>query len=92
MTELGSHDTVLAYFISGLAFFALGLSVALQMGRAHDYPYRRPLVLIAAAAFLRALKKWLDLGALDSQFSRPLRARLNGAAASPLVGLARCAR
>lgn len=67
MATVELQSGVLAYFLSGLAFFALGLSVALQMGRAHDYPYRRPLALIAAAAFLRAIKKWMDLGVLDSQ-------------------------
>lgn len=67
MTGQIPQGTILAYFVSGLAFFALGLCVALEMGRAHEYPYRRPLVLVAAAAFLRALKKWLDMAALDRQ-------------------------
>lgn len=67
MGELTYPNILLAYFLSGLAFFALGLSVAMQMGRAHEYPYRHPLRLIAAAAFLRAFKKWLDLVAVDRQ-------------------------
>jgi len=65
MAESGLPSMSLAYFVSGLAFFALGLAVVLQMGRAQDYPYGRPLALLAAAAFLRALKKWLDVAALD---------------------------
>lgn len=65
MLELSPESLIVPYFVSGLAFFALGLAVALQMGRAHDYPFRRLLALLAAAGFVRAVKKWLDLVDLE---------------------------
>ncbi len=78
MLELTAESLIVPYFASGLAFFALGLAVALQMGRAHEYPFRRPLALLAAAGFARALKKWLDLASLGQALRENSTASIGG--------------
>jgi signal transduction histidine kinase len=56
---------ILICFASGLAFFALGLIVALERAHAHSYPFRKALPLLAGYGFARAAKKWLDMAEIE---------------------------
>lgn len=49
------------YFVYGLAFFCLGLAVALEARRASDLPLRRQLPWLAAFGLVHALVEWADM-------------------------------
>ncbi len=48
------------FFIYGLAFFSLGLSIVSRVKQGSDYALARHFGLLAAFAFLHALLEWLD--------------------------------
>jgi PAS domain S-box-containing protein len=49
------------FFTYGLAFFCLGLAVALEARRVSDLPLRRQLPWLAAFGFVHALVEWSDM-------------------------------
>lgn len=49
------------FFIYGLAFFCLGLAVALEARRASNLPLRRQLPWLAAFGIVHALVEWADM-------------------------------
>jgi PAS domain S-box-containing protein len=49
------------YFVYGLAFFCLGLTVAMEARRASDLPLSRQLPWLAAFGLVHALVEWADM-------------------------------
>ena len=49
------------FFIYGLAFFAMGLAIALESRRATDLLLNRPLHFLAAFGLLHACVEWIDM-------------------------------
>lgn len=54
------------FFVYGLAFFCLGLAVALEARRASDLPLGRQLPWLAAFGLVHALVEWSDMLLLTS--------------------------
>ncbi|MDR7483961.1 MAG: GAF domain-containing sensor histidine kinase [Armatimonadota bacterium] len=52
---------VLVFFIYGLAFFAMGLAIALEARRASALVLSRPLRWLAAFGLLHAAVEWIDM-------------------------------
>jgi signal transduction histidine kinase len=61
---LGVPYIVPVYFIYGLAFFSMGLLVAMEGGRASDVRLRRALSPLAGFGFIHAAHEWLEMYAL----------------------------
>jgi signal transduction histidine kinase len=61
---LGVPYIVPVYFIYGLAFFSMGLLVAVEGGRASDVRLRRALSPLAGFGFVHAAHEWLEMFAL----------------------------
>ncbi|HEY3474652.1 MAG TPA: hypothetical protein VGK56_08590, partial [Anaerolineales bacterium] len=61
---LGVPYIVPVYFIYGLAFFSMGLLVAVEGGRASDVRLRRALPPLAGFGFVHAVHEWLEMYAL----------------------------
>jgi signal transduction histidine kinase len=63
------------FFIYGLAFFAMGMAIYLEMGRASDPRLRRALRLLAFFGLVHGAHEWLEmfqgLEILPLQLSRP---------------------
>jgi PAS domain S-box-containing protein len=57
---------IAVYFVYGLAFFCLGLAVALEARRASDLPLSRQLPWLAAFGLVHALVEWSDMLLLTS--------------------------
>jgi PAS domain S-box-containing protein len=57
---------ITVYFIYGLAFFCLGLAVALEARRASDLRFGRQLPWLAAFGLVHALVEWSDMLMLTS--------------------------
>ncbi len=55
------------YFLYGLAFFAMGLAVLLEMGRAPGMAEALPLRFLAAFGILHGTHEWLESYVLQSQ-------------------------
>src|SRR5262245_16169326 len=55
---------VYVYFLYGLAFFAMGLSVALEGGRASDERLRHALRPLAAFGVVHGTHEWLEMFAI----------------------------
>ena len=58
---LGVPYIVPVYFIYGLAFFSMGLLVAVEGGRASDIRLRRALPPLAGFGFVHALHEWIEM-------------------------------
>ena len=58
---LGVPYIVPVYFIYGLAFFSMGLLVAVEGGRASDVRLRRALPPLAGFGFVHALHEWVEM-------------------------------
>ncbi|RME99680.1 MAG: sensor histidine kinase [Chloroflexi bacterium] len=52
------------YFVYGLAFFAMGLAVALEIGRGEPTPFRRAMRPLAVFGILHGSHEWVDMFAL----------------------------
>ena len=66
---LGAPYIVPIYFIYGLAFFSMGLLVAIEGGRASDVRLRRALPPLAAFGLVHAAHEWIGMYLL---LDRPL--------------------
>lgn len=66
---LGAPYIVPIYFIYGLAFFSMGLLVAIEGGRASDVRLRRALPPLAAFGLVHAAHEWISMYLL---LERPL--------------------
>lgn len=66
---LGAPYIVPIYFIYGLAFFSMGLLVAIEGGRASDVRLRRALPPLAGFGFVHAAHEWIEMYLL---LDRPL--------------------
>ena len=55
---------VLVFFINGLAFFAMGLAISLEIRRASKLKLAETLWLLAVFAFLRSLANWAEMSLL----------------------------
>src|SRR5512144_1661459 len=66
---LGVPYIVPVYFIYGLAFFSMGLLVAIEGGRASDVRLRRALPPLAAFGLVHAAHEWIGMYLL---LDRPL--------------------
>lgn len=58
---LGVPYIVPVYFIYGLAFFSMGLLVAVEGGRASDVRLRRALPPLAGFGFVHAVHEWTEM-------------------------------
>jgi len=58
---LGVPYIVPVYFIYGLAFFSMGLLVAVEGGRASDVRLRRALPPLAGFGFVHAAHEWIEM-------------------------------
>ena len=58
---LGVPYIVPIYFVYGLAFFSMGLLVAVEGGRASDARLRRALPPLAGFGFVHAIHEWLEM-------------------------------
>src|SRR5215208_275607 len=58
---LGTPYIIPVYFIYGLAFFSMGLLVAIEGGRASDMRLRRALPPLAGFGFVHAAHEWLEM-------------------------------
>jgi hypothetical protein len=58
---LGAPYIVPIYFIYGLAFFSMGLLVAVEGGRASDIRLRRALPPLAGFGIVHAVHEWLEM-------------------------------
>lgn len=58
---LGVPYIVPVYFIYGLAFFSMGLLVAIEGGRASDIRLRRALPPLAVFGLIHAVHEWLEM-------------------------------
>lgn len=68
---LGAPYIIPIYFIYGLAFFSMGLLVAIEGGRASDVRLRRALPPLAAFGLVHAAHEWIGMYLL---LDRPLTA------------------
>jgi signal transduction histidine kinase len=59
-----ADNMFLLFFVNGLAFFAVGLTIALEMRRASIFQTTESLWLLSAYAFVASLGNWLQMGAL----------------------------
>jgi len=61
-----SNQMILIYFVNGLAFFSLGLAVALEARRSSEIPLSRHLLWLAGFGLVQSLDNWSDLFLLAS--------------------------
>jgi signal transduction histidine kinase len=66
---LGAPYIIPIYFVYGLAFFSMGLLVAIEGGRASDVRLRRALPPLAAFGLIHAAHEWIEMYLL---LDRPL--------------------
>jgi signal transduction histidine kinase len=69
---LGVPYIVPVYFIYGLAFFSMGLLVAVEGGRASDVRLRRALPPLAGFGVVHAAHEWMEMYVLMGHPARPL--------------------
>lgn len=69
---LGVPYIVPVYFIYGLAFFSMGLLVAVEGGRASDVRLRRALPPLAGFGLVHAVHEWLEMYTLMGHPASPL--------------------
>lgn len=70
---LGVPYIVPVYFIYGLAFFSMGLLVAVEGGRASDVRLRRALPPLAGFGFVHAAHEWAEMYGLMEHASTNLQ-------------------
>lgn len=56
-----SHSIILIYFLYGLAFFSMGLLVAIEGGRAPDRRLRKALRPLAGFGLVHGAHEWLEM-------------------------------
>ncbi|RPJ37744.1 MAG: hypothetical protein EHM35_06095, partial [Planctomycetaceae bacterium] len=62
MPDNGFLDSVyLLYFVNGLAYFVMGLTISLELRRAQFLRITDKLWLLAAHAFLSSIGNWLEM-------------------------------
>ncbi len=66
-TEFFSLRISHIYFVYGLAFFAMGLAVALEIGRGEPTRFRRAMRPLAVFGIMHGLHEWLDMFAIVGQ-------------------------
>lgn len=59
---------VLVYFAYGLAFFSMGLLVALEGGRSSDIRLRKALRPLAGFGIIHAIHEWIEMFAQMGHF------------------------
>src|SRR5512147_579009 len=70
---MGIPFIVLVYFAYGLAFFSMGLLVALEGGRSSDIRLRKALRPLAGFGIVHAIHEWIEMFDLMGHFhSQPL--------------------
>lgn len=62
-----SHALIPVYFIYGLAFFSMGLMIAMEGGRSSDWRLRMGLRPLAMFGFVHAAHEWLEMFSLLTQ-------------------------
>jgi signal transduction histidine kinase len=71
---------VIIYFLYGLAFFSMGLLVAMEGGRSSDMRVRKALRPLAGFGFVHAVHEWLEMfeyiGAMGGHHASPFLAGL----------------
>ena len=76
---------VIIYFLYGLAFFSMGLLVAMEGGRSSDSRVRKALRPLAGFGFVHAVHEWLEMfeyiGVMGGHPASPL---INGLTLSTL--------
>ena len=55
------RNIVYVYFFYGLAFFAVGLVVLLESGRASEFRFARALIPLALFGFVHAAHEWFEM-------------------------------
>ena len=58
---MGLPFIVLVYFAYGLAFFSMGLLVALEGGRSSDIRLRKALRPLAGFGIIHAIHEWIEM-------------------------------
>ncbi len=61
LRNLIAANTIVVQFVYGLAFFVLGLAIALQSGHSSRLDLARSLIWLAAFGFVHAFNEWGDL-------------------------------
>lgn len=61
ISEFFTHNIVYVYFLYGLAFFALGLVVLLESGRASEFRFARALLPLALFGFVHSGHEWFEM-------------------------------
>ncbi len=56
-----TRNIVYVYFLYGLAFFALGLVVLLESGRASEFRFARAMVPLALFGFVHGAHEWFEM-------------------------------
>ncbi len=73
---MGFPSIVIIYFLYGLAFFSMGLLVAMEGGRSSDMRVRKALRPLAGFGFVHAVHEWLEMfeyiGAMGGHPASPL--------------------
>src|SRR5574341_1970964 len=60
-TNMPGSRLVVVFFVYGLAFFAMGLAIALEARRSTDLRLARSLKYLAAFGLLHAGVEWIDM-------------------------------
>ena len=68
-TEFFSLRISHIYFVYGLAFFSMGLAVALEIGRGEPTRFRRAMRPLAVFGIMHGLHEWLDMFAIVGQYA-----------------------
>ncbi len=61
LTPLLQQNLVVIYFFYGLAFFTMGVAIAIESGRSSDFPFALAMAPLAAFAILHGLHEWLEM-------------------------------
>jgi len=77
VAEQTLHNTYLLYFINGLAYFVMGLTISLELRRAQFLRITDKLWLLAVHGFLSGIGNWLEMvfrvpGGSEALRSQPL--------------------
>ncbi len=77
---------VLVFFIYGLAFFSMGLLMALEAGRSPMLAGARSLWLLAFFGFVHGIHEWLEMAVARAGLVWPASCAWRGVAAAGIVG------
>lgn len=61
LSAIFTRNIVYVYFFYGLAFFALGLVVYLESGRASEFRFARALIPLALFGFVHGAHEWFEM-------------------------------